>query len=175
MDLYEKTISEEYKYKGKTINLKVAEVQLPNGKVATREIVEHPGAVAVIPILDNGNVILVEQFRKALDEVILEFPAGKLHKNEELESCAIRELEEETGYRANNMEFLGKLAMAPGFADEIIYVYRATGLYKGKTNWDEDEFINIKNLSMDEIKSLIKEGKIYDAKTVAAMWMLSSK
>lgn len=169
MKLVEKTISEEYKYKGRIINLKVQQVELPNGRISSREIIEHPGAVAIVPFLDDNTIILVEQFRKAIDEVILEIPAGKIDKGEAPEICGIRELEEETGYRARNFQYLGKFVTTPGFTDQVIYLYKATDLYKGKTNMDEDEFINLKTFKLDEIKEMVKKGQIIDGKTVAAL------
>lgn len=169
MDLTEKTLSEEYLFKGKIIKLKIQQVQLPNGKIHSREIIEHPGAVAIIPFLDDNRIILVEQYRKPLDKVLLEIPAGKIDKNEEIESCGIRELEEETGFKPGKFEYLGKIAVAPGFADEVVYIYKATELFKGKINRDEDEFLNIKILTIDDVKSMVKSGDIIDGKTIAAL------
>lgn len=169
MKLFEKTLSEEYKYRGRIINLKIQHVELPNGRVSSREIIEHPGAVAIIPFLDENTIILVEQFRKALDQVILEIPAGKIDKGENPEACGIRELEEETGYKANEFEYLGKIATTPGFTDEVIYIYKADNLYKGEINMDEDEFINLKTYKIEEIKDMVKKGQIIDGKTIAAL------
>lgn len=169
MKLFEKTLNEDYKFKGKVINLKVQQVKLPNGKVGTRELVEHPGAVAIVAYLDANTIILVEQFRKAIDKIILEIPAGKIEKGEDIKLCGIRELEEETGYKASKFEYLGKIVTAPGFTDEYIYLYKATELTKGEINRDEDEFINIKEYTIDEIKRMVKDGKIIDGKTIAAL------
>ncbi|MFR1708145.1 MAG: NUDIX hydrolase [Clostridium sp.] len=169
MKLFEKTLNEDYKFKGKVINLKVQQVELPNGKVGTRELVEHPGAVAIVAYLDANTIILVEQFRKAIDKIILEIPAGKIEKGEDIKLCGIRELEEETGYKASKFEYLGKIVTAPGFTDEYIYLYKATELTKGEINRDEDEFINIKEYTIDEIKRMVRDGKIIDGKTIAAL------
>lgn len=169
MKLFEKTLSEEYKYRGRIINLKVQQVELPNGRISSREIIEHPGAVAIVPFLDDNTIILAEQFRKALDQVILEIPAGKIDKGEEPMACGIRELEEETGYKAKGFEYLGKLVTTPGFTDEVIYIYKATDLYKGEINMDEDEFINLKTYKLEEIKDMVKSGQIIDGKTIAAL------
>lgn len=169
MDLYEKTISEEYKYEGKVIKLKIQQVQLPNGKYSTREVVEHPGAVAIVPFMDYNSIIMVEQYRKALEAVLIEIPAGKIDKGESPENCGIRELEEETGYKAGQFQYLGKIAAAPGFTNEVIYIYKATGLYKGEINRDEDEFINLKSYTLEELKQMVKNGEIIDSKTVAAL------
>lgn len=169
MDLTEITLEEEYKFKGKVINLKVQKVKLPNGRTSYREIVEHPGAVAVIAFIDENTIVLVEQFRKALNEVILEIPAGKINKGEEPEICGIRELEEETGYKARDFEYLGKVVTAPGFTDEVIYLYKAKNLYKGNINMDEDEFINVKTFTIEEVRAMVKNGEIIDGKTIAAL------
>lgn len=169
MNLFEKTLTEEYKYKGRIINLKVQQVELPNGNVNSREIVEHPGAVAIVPFLNESTIIMVEQFRKALDQVLLEIPAGKIDKGEAPEKCGMRELEEETGYKAGSFEYLGKIVTAPGFTDEVIHIYKATDLYKGETNMDEDEFINLKTFTLEEVKTMVKSGEIIDSKTIAAL------
>jgi ADP-ribose pyrophosphatase len=172
MKLFERTISEEYKFKGRVINLKVQQVELPNGKVAVREVVEHPGAVAIVAYLDSNTILMVEQFRKAIDRVILEIPAGKIEKGEDVKLCGIRELEEETGYKAKNLEYLGEIVTAPGFTDEYIYLYKATELSKGEVNRDDDEFINVKSYNIDSIKDMVKNGEIIDGKTIAALLYL---
>lgn len=145
------------------------QVQLPNGKESSREIVEHPGAVAIVPFLNEDTIIMTEQFRKALNQILIEIPAGKIDKGEEPEKCGVRELEEETGYKAEIFEYLGKIVTAPGFTDEVIYLYKASNLYKGKTNMDEDEFINLKTFTLKEVKAMIKSGEIIDSKTIAAL------
>lgn len=172
MKLFERTISEEYKFKGRVINLKVQQVELPNGEIAVREVVEHPGAVAIVAYLDSNTILMVEQFRKAIDRVILEIPAGKIEKGEDVKLCGIRELEEETGYKAKNLEYLGEIVTAPGFTDEYIYLYKATELSKGEVNRDDDEFINVKSYNIDSIKDMIKNGEIIDGKTIAALLYL---
>ncbi|GAA0123861.1 MAG: NUDIX hydrolase [Clostridium argentinense] len=172
MDLFEKTISKEYIYKGKILNLKIEEVELPNGKTSKREIVEHLGAVAILAFKDENTVILVEQFRKPLNMSILEIPAGKLETGEDPESCAIRELEEETGYKTKELTYLGKIATTPGFSDEFIHIFKAENLYEGNIGGDEDEFINLHQYTIEEIKEMIKAGKIIDGKTIAALSFL---
>ncbi len=172
MKLFERTISEEYKFKGRVINLKVQQVELPNGKIAVREVVEHPGAVAIVAYLDSNTILMVEQFRKAIDRVILEIPAGKIEKGEDVKLCGIRELEEETGYKAENLEYLGEIVTAPGFTDEYIYLYKATELSKGEVNRDDDEFINVKSYNIDSVKDMVKNGEIIDGKTIAALLYL---
>ncbi|NEU03595.1 NUDIX hydrolase [Clostridium senegalense] len=172
MKFYEETISTNYIHKGKILNLKIEEVKLPNGKTSKREIVEHRGAVAILAFKDENTILLVSQFRKPLNETILEIPAGKLEIGEEPAICAQRELEEETGYKAENLKFLGKIATTPGFSDEIIYIYKATDLYDGTIGGDEDEFIDVKEITIDKLKEKIKNGEVIDGKTIAALGFL---
>jgi ADP-ribose pyrophosphatase len=172
--LVEKTLKTEQIFSGKVISLQVDEVELPNGNVSKREIVKHPGAVAVIPVTAENKIVMVEQYRKALERTIIEIPAGKLEKGEKPEICAARELEEETGYECVNMEWLISFYTSPGFADEIIHLYKATGLSKklNAASPDEDEFVNLMEFSLDEAVQLINEQKIYDAKTAYAVQYL---
>ena len=128
--LEEKTLSTQQIFNGKVISLQVDEVELPNGKKAKRELIKHPGAVAIIAITDENKLVLVEQYRKALQRTIVEIPAGKLEKGEEPLECAKRELEEETGYECKSIELVTSFYTSPGFADEIVHVYVATGLTK---------------------------------------------
>ena len=169
MKFYEKTISKKLIYSGNYLKISNIEVELPNGKITTRDIINHPGACAIIPFLNDNEVILVEQFRKPLEKTLLEIPAGKLNKNETPITCAHRELEEETGYKAKDMIYLGKIATAPGFCDEIIHLFKATNWYNGTKSCDEDEFTDIKKFTLDEMKLLIKKGEIIDTKTISIL------
>ncbi|WP_370830746.1 NUDIX hydrolase [Clostridium sp.] len=169
MKFYETTLKETSIYNGNYLNLINIEVELPNGNLSNRDIIKHPGACAIIPFINENEVILVEQFRKPLERTLLEIPAGKLNKNEPPITCAHRELEEETGYKAKVMIYLGKIATAPGFCDEIIHLFKATNLYNGTKVCDEDEFTDIKKFTLDEIKSLIKKGEIIDTKTISIL------
>ncbi|AWI03805.1 NUDIX hydrolase [Clostridium drakei] len=172
MQFEEKTLLNENIYKGKIIEVNLKTVELPNGKEGKREIVNHPGGVAILAYKDKETILLVEQFRKPLERNLLELPAGKIEKGEEPKICGIRELEEETGYKANKFGYLGKIVTSPGFCDEYIYLYKAEDLYKGSTGLqDEDEFINVKELKIDIIKEMIKKGEIIDAKTISAFMM----
>lgn len=172
MQFEEKTLLNENIYKGKIIEVNLKTVELPNGKEGKREIVNHPGGVAILAYKDKETILLVEQFRKPLERNLLELPAGKIEKGEEPKICGIRELEEETGYKANKFSYLGKIVTSPGFCDEYIYLYKAEDLYKGNTGLqDEDEFINVKELKIGTIKEMIKKGEIIDAKTISAFMM----
>lgn len=175
--LEEKTIKSEKIFAGKVISLQVDEVELPNGKTSKREIIKHPGAVAILPITNDGKIVMVEQYRKALERTLIEIPAGKLEKGEIPENSARRELEEETGYVCENLDWLISFYTSPGFADEIVHLYVATGLSKKEdaAGLDEDEFVNIIELSLNEAKQYIEEKKIYDAKTAYAVQYLELK
>ncbi|MDV3426106.1 MAG: NUDIX hydrolase [Bacillota bacterium] len=168
MEYYEKTIKEKEIYKGKVISLKVAEVQVPNNIKSLRELVYHPGGVGILAYLDSDTIILVRQFRKPFEKILLEIPAGKLEKGEDPEDCGKRELEEETGYKAKNFTYLGKIVSSPGFCNEVIHLYKATGLYMGKIGGDEDEFISIHKIKKEKVLKMIKDGEIFDAKTISA-------
>lgn len=173
MDFTERTIETKNIFKGKIIDVNVHTVKLPNGKEAKREIVNHSGGVAILAFKDKDTVLLVEQFRKPIERNLLEIPAGKIEKGEDIEVCGIRELEEETGYKAKEFKYLGKVVTSPGFCDEYIYIYLAEGLYKGLDNLgDEDEFINLKEVKIDRIKEMIKSGEIIDAKTISAFMLI---
>lgn len=167
-NLEEKTLKTEHIFSGRIIQVQVDEVELPNGKTSTRELVKHPGAVAVIAITDDNKLVMVEQYRKPLEKVIVEIPAGKLEKGEEPALCARRELEEETGYDCKSLELVSSFYTSPGFADEIIHVYVAKGLTKkdNAAGLDEDEFVNVLEITLDEALEYIKEQRIFDAKTI---------
>jgi len=170
----EKTISSKKIFEGRVISVKVDEVILPNGNTSTRELVTHPGAVAIIPITNEGKIVLVEQYRKPLERSIIEIPAGKLEKGEKPEYTAIRELEEETGYGSKNFTFVQSFATSPGFADEVIHIYAARDLYRieNPAGLDEDEFVELLEVTLEQAEQMIREERIYDAKTVfAIMWM----
>lgn len=172
MNLKEEILNEKIIYKGNFIDILNVDVKLPSGEKTSRDIVKHPGATAIIAFLDKENIVLVEQFRLALNKNILEIPAGKLNKNEEPIECAKRELREETGYIANKLEYLGAIATAPGFCDEIIYLYKATELVLGNKDEDYDEFTNVKIIKLKEVKQMIKKGEIIDSKTISVFTYL---
>lgn len=163
------TVSSEKIYDGKIINLRIDTVELPNKKYTKREIVEHRGATAIIALDEDNKIILVKQYRKAVEDFLYEVPAGKLELNEEPLNCASRELVEETGYCANKIEKLTEFYTCPGFCNEKIYLYKATELKKVETNLDDDEFIEIIKVSIDEAKEMVKQNKIVDAKTQIAI------
>lgn len=173
----EKTVSSDMLFKGRVISLQVDEVELPNGKRGKREIIKHPGAVAVIAITDEGKIIMVEQYRKAMERSLVEIPAGKLEPGEEPLRSAERELEEETGYESAEMKHLISFYTSPGFADELVHLFVATGLTKKENPaaCDEDEFVELIELTVEEAQRFIEEGKIADAKTAYAVQYLQLK
>lgn len=165
MELTEKKLSSEEIFDGVAIHLYRDEVLLPNGKQGVREVIRHPGAVCVLPITDEGNVIFVNQFRYAFNKVTLEAPAGKLDKGELPLEAAKRELREETGLSANNIVYLGEMYTTPALIDEIIHLYLATGLVSGEQDLDEDEFINVSEMPLTEAVDMVMNGSIKDSKT----------
>ncbi|MCY8203393.1 MULTISPECIES: ADP-ribose pyrophosphatase [unclassified Bacillus (in: firmicutes)] len=175
--LEEKTIAKEQIFSGKVIDLFVEDVELPNGKTSKREIVKHPGAVAVLALTDEGKIIMVKQFRKPLERTIVEIPAGKLEKGEEPEYTALRELEEETGYTAKKLTKITAFYTSPGFADEIVHVFLAEELsvLEEKRELDEDEFVEVMEVTLEDALKLVESREVYDAKTAYAIQYLQLK
>lgn len=170
MQLEEKQISRTEVFCGKLLTLYCDKVMLPNGDTATREICHHIGAVAVIPLLDDGRVLMERQFRYAHGRVFLEIPAGKLDSTDEPPTvAAARELREETGAVAKEMIYLGEIDTTPALMNEKIYLYLARGLSFGKTNPDDDEFIDLQTIPLAELSSMVMRGDIKDAKTQIAV------
>lgn len=169
-NLREIRINSEEIFDGQVVHLYKDTVQLPNGKEATREAIRHIGAVAIVPLTDDGKVIVERQFRYPLDRVITEIPAGKLDsRTEDRLAAAKRELEEETGYIADEWIELGDYCPAAAYCDEIITMYIAKGLHMGNRNLDEDEFLNIREVPLAELVEEIMIGKIADGKTQVAL------
>ncbi len=170
MKLNEKTIKEEYIYKGRIINLRKDEVELPNGKTASREVIEHPGGVCILPLTDKNEIVMERQYRRPYDDVLLEIPAGKRDGNgEEPIECGKRELREETGAVAEKYTNLGELYPSPGYSAEVIYMFLAEGLTFGSDDRDEDEFLNIELVPFEKALKMVLSGEIKDAKTQAAI------
>lgn len=159
-------------YKGKIITLNIDTITLPNGVTVDLEIARHPGASAVVPFKKDGTVVLIRQFRHAAGGFIYEIPAGKLSSGEDPVACAARELEEEIGYRAASFELLSSIFTAPGFTDEVIHIYRATGLTKGRQQLDRDEVLEIVEMPLSEAITMIQGGNIRDAKTIVGLQMV---
>ncbi len=171
----EKALHSRRIYEGRIINLRIDTVVLPDGKQTKREIVEHPGAVAIVPQLDNGDIVLLKQFRKAVEKELLEIPAGTLGEDESPRLCANRELVEETGYKASRLTRLSSFYLAPGYSTELLHVYLATSLTSGERKLESDEFIEVTSVSLEDALHWIDTGKIRDAKSISALLLTSRR
>ena len=156
-------------YTGRVITVNVDTVTLPNGLTVDLEIVRHPGAAAVVPLKDDGTVILIRQFRHAAGGFIYEIPAGKLDPGEDPRVCAARELEEEIGYRAGQLDLHSSIFTAPGFTDEVIHIYKATRLTRGRQQLDRDEVLEVIEMPLVEAIRMIETGAIRDAKSIVGL------
>jgi ADP-ribose pyrophosphatase len=172
---YEKTIETKSVFRGRLINVEVTQVELPNGQTSFREVVKHPGAVAIIPFTRDGRLVLIRQFRKPLEKEIYEIPAGKLEKGEDPLMTAQRELMEETGYQSDDFHFVTSFYTSPGFANELLYIYEATELMPGPARTDEDEFVETHLITLEEGLNLLANQKIHDAKTAFAILYWQNK
>ncbi|HOO12413.1 MAG TPA: NUDIX hydrolase [Bacillota bacterium] len=168
----EKTLESKTVYKGRIINLRLDSVVLENGNTALREVVEHPGAVGIVALKDNGDIVMVKQYRKAADQMLLELPAGKLEQGEDPADCAARELTEETGYIAANLRYLVSFYTSPGFSNEVMHMFLATGLSQGENDPDDDEMVETVEISRDRAVDMILKGEIKDGKTIAGILLL---
>ena len=169
MTFEEKKLSSDYVHRGKIINVRVDDVELHGGRKSKREVVEHNGGVCVVALTDTDEIFMVRQFRYPYMEVIYEIPAGKRDGNEDPITCGIRELREETGMTADEFIPLGELYPSPGYCGEIIWLYAAKGLHEGKTDLDEDEFLEAEKFPLKTAVDMILNGEIKDAKTQAAV------
>ena len=170
MDMTEKTLEQEYVYQGKIVRIRRDIALLPNGRQSVREVCDHVGGVAVLPVDEDGFVYLVRQFRYPYGEVLLEIPAGKMDQGPEGHlACGVRELREETGLTAERMIYLGRMYPSPGFLDEVLHLYAATGLHQGACQPDEDEFLQVERLPLETVCRMIADDEIRDGKTIAAV------
>ncbi len=165
-----KRVKRELAYQGKILNVYKDYMALPNGHTAVWDFVEHKGAAAVVPVTDEGKILMVRQYRNALERNTLEIPAGAVNDlGEPKELCAARELEEETGYQADHLEWLMNINTTVAFCNEFIGVYLAEKLIPSKQHLDEDEFLNVEAHDLDELLSMVFDGRITDGKTAAAL------
>lgn len=166
--MIEKTLSQKYHFKGKIMNMREDEVLVGERKT-TREVCEHCDGVAVLPITEDGDIILVSQYRYPFEKEVLEAPAGKVEPGEDHYDCGVRELSEETGYSAEKIEYLGFVYPSPGCMTERIHLYIARDLTEGETHPDEGEYVEVKKFRFEEALKMCDEGKIDDAKTAVLL------
>jgi ADP-ribose pyrophosphatase len=177
MDKYkEEIIESKYIYKGAILNLRKDKVKLFNDHKTNREVVEHNGGVSIVPITQEGKILLVKQYRIAVDETLLELPAGKLEEDEDVKLCALRELEEETGYRPEMIEKLFHFYTTPGYSSENLHLFIAKGLKHFGQNLDLGEFIDLVEIDKKDIIPKILSGEIKDSKTIIGLlWYLNKE
>jgi ADP-ribose pyrophosphatase len=165
----EKTLSTEIIFEGRAVRLRIDTIETIDGRQSTREIVEHDDCVTVIPVDEEGNILLVKQFRRPTGKDLLEIPAGGIDSGEDIETAVIREMQEETGYRPQKLERLGGFYSSPGFCTEYLHLYLATDLVPGRLYAEDTEAIELIRVTQDDITELITSGKIEDAKTIAGL------
>jgi ADP-ribose pyrophosphatase len=171
----ETIIRTESIYEGRVVRLALLDVQLPDGKLAKRELVRHPGAVAIVALDAAQHLLLVRQFRIAAGQVLLEIPAGTLEPDESPLACAERELQEETGFRPGSLESIGGIYVAPGYTSEFIHLYYATDLTASRLDGDADEFIEVERVPLTEALAMIERGDIIDGKSIAGILRVARK
>ncbi len=168
-ELREERLSGEVQYRGVIVNVYLDKARLQDGRVVKREVVEHPGGVAVLPVDEDGNCYMVRQFRYPFQRTMLEAPAGKLEPGEAHELCAVRELAEETGFTADKLIDFGCCCTSPGYSSEILHVYLALGLHTGEAHPDDGEFLNVEKHSLSSLLEMVMANEIEDAKTIIAV------
>jgi ADP-ribose pyrophosphatase len=167
-----KHLKSEYAFQGRAFKLRKDWLRTPDGREVIYEIIEHPGAVTIIPVDEERRILFVKQYRPATGEVLLELPAGTLNPGEEPAECAAREVREETGMAAHQIDRLGELWLAPGYSTEKLHFFLATGLYSAPLEQDEDEFINVEPITYEDALEMARKGQIHDGKTMAGLLML---
>jgi ADP-ribose pyrophosphatase len=169
-----KTVNSELVYQGRAFDVQRDQVQLPDGKITTLDLVIHPGAVTLVPVDSQGRILFVRQFRHAVGKTLLELPAGTLDPDERPEACAHREVREETGMSAANLVKIGEFFLVPGYSTEFMHIYLATDLNPDPLPGDEDEFITVEPIPIGQIVERISQGEIRDAKSLAALFLAQS-
>ena len=169
----ERIVTTRKVFEGRIVKLRIDTISLPNGRQMEREVVEHDAVAVIVPIDQDDNVLLVRQYRHPIGQDLLEVPAGIVEGSESPEDCARRELQEETGYAAGTLRALGRFWISPGFCTEFVYAYHATDLSPSRLPADDDEAIEVEKMPMSRVNGLIQGGEIRDAKTIAALLMVS--
>jgi len=168
-------VKSDVKYSGKVFNIKVDQIEYNTGNKAVREVAEHPGGAVVVPVTKERKIVMVTQHRFPVNEILLELPAGKLSKGEDPKLCAVRELEEETGYKSDNVNELGSIFTTPGYSTEKLWIYLAKDLKPGNHNREEGEFgMQVFELSLKEVEEKIYNGEIVDGKTICGIFLAKS-
>lgn len=169
------TLQSIEQYQGRAFSVRQDQVRMPNGRITQLDIVEHCGAVTILPLDENENVCFVRQYRHATGEELLELPAGTLEDGEPPIECARREIQEEIGMAAADMQKVGEFFLAPGYSTEYMYVYRATGLTPSVLPGDDDEFISVERIPLPDVLKMARNGQLRDAKTLAALMLATVK
>ena len=168
------TLNREIIYHGRAFNVEIVKMQLPDGKIRAYDLVEHKGAVTIVPVDDAGNILFVRQYRVGADQELLELPAGLLNQDEPHAEAAAREVREETGMAARQMTLLGDFYPAPGYSSEHMHVYLAPGLHPDPLDQDDDEFLELVSIPAAEAVNMARRGEIRDGKSLAALMMVES-
>jgi ADP-ribose pyrophosphatase len=169
-----KVLESDILFRGKVFDLRVDKIKYNSGNESVREVAVHPGGAVVVPVKDDGRLIMVSQYRYPFEKFMIEFPAGKLDSNEDPENCALRELQEETGYSAGNIQKLGSISTTPGFCTEVLHIFMATGLTSGEHDREEGEYgMEVKEFLFREIEEKIVRGEIIDSKSICGLYMAS--
>jgi ADP-ribose pyrophosphatase len=166
------TLHTEIGYQGRAFNVRKDTLRMPDGRESVYDIIDHPGAVTIIPVDDNGNILFVRQFRPATGEILLELPAGTLEKGEDPKDCAAREIQEETGFAARTFKSLGAVWLAPGYSTEYLHFFFAKDLYVSPLKGDEDEFISVEAIPYNRALEMAYSGEIKDGKSLAGLLLL---
>lgn len=164
-----KVLNSRLVYTGRVLELRVDDVEMDNGVITAREVLHHPGAVAMVPVRDDGRILLVTQYRHAMGRRLLEIPAGTLHPGEDPLLAAGRELQEEVGYRPGRIDYVGNFYVAPGYCDELLHLYICRDLEADALDADDDEDIEVEAMTLDEALAAIGDGRIADAKTIVGL------
>jgi ADP-ribose pyrophosphatase len=172
MEHYEETVSTRRLYDGRIVNLREDVVRLPSGLETKREVIEHKGAVCIVPVDSDGNIVMVRQFRKPAEAALLEIPAGGLEIDEDPAACAARELAEECGLAAGKMTPLFKAYLAPGYSSELMYGFLAENLGDATGEQDEDENVEVERYALPDLLAMIDDGRICDSKTICGVLAL---
>lgn len=165
----ETTVSSDLIYTGKTIQLRVDTVEVPNRGYQKREIIEHKGDVAIVALTSDNKIVLVKQYRKAVEKELYELPAGKIEIGETPLDCAMRELKEETGYSADSLKLIHKYYTTPGFSNQLVFIYLAKNLIPGESHLEEDEFLEVYEIDREEAYNMVINNEICDSKTVIGL------